>query len=164
MTIGNRRRGLSAGGIPVGSGRLDSAEAPVALVGHLAAIVRVLAVAVRRLLGVRRGVLAESLESRLVLLARRGATAATRVLAALVIVDGRLVLRRVVLLDGPTRHAALDDVSLGELSWHFKAALLDNRKEIAVKSRDVQSKLMNSRARALLFYRNPPSSSRNEMP
>lgn len=141
LTIGNRGRALSAGGIPVGSGRLDSTETSVTLVGYLAAIVRVLAVTVRRLLGVRRGVLAESLEGRLVLLARRGATAATRVLATLVIVDGRLVLRRVVLLDGPTRHAALDDVSLSEFPWHFKAALLN----IVKRFRGI-SKLKNSKA------------------
>lgn len=125
LTIGNRGRALRTGGIPVGGGRLDGTETSVTLVGHLAAVVRVLPVAVRRLLGVRRGVLAESLDGRLFLLARRGASTAARVLAALVVVDGRFVLWRVVPLDGATRHSALHDVSFRKLARHFEAALLD---------------------------------------
>lgn len=124
LTIGNRGRALRTGGIPVGGGRLDGTEASVTLVGHLAAVVRVLSIAVRRLLGVRRGVLAESLDGRLFLLAWRGTSTAARVLAALVVVDGRLVLRRVVPLDGTTRHATLHDVSFRKLARHFNAALL----------------------------------------
>jgi len=128
LTIGNRGRALCAGGIPVGGGRLDGTETTITLVGHLAAIVRVLSVTVRRLLGVRRGVLTESLKSRLLLLARRRAAAAARVLAALVVVDGRFVLRCVVLLNGSACHAALHDVSFRELAWHFKTAVLNAKK------------------------------------
>jgi len=125
LTIGNRGRALRAGGIPVGGGRLDGTEASVTLVGYLAAVVRVLSIAVRRLLGVRRGVLAESLDGWLLLFTRRGASAAARVLAALVVVDGRLVLWRVVSLDGATRHATLHDVSFRKLARHFKTGLLN---------------------------------------
>lgn len=125
MTIGNRGRALRAGGIPVGGGRLDGTEASVTLVGHLTAIVRVLSIAVWRLLGVRCGVLAESLDGWLLLFARRGASAAARVLAALVVVDGRLVLWRVVLLDGTSCHATLHDVSFRKLARHFKTAFLN---------------------------------------
>lgn len=134
LTIGNRGRGLrSAGGIPVRAGQLDGTETAVTLVGYLAAIVRMLAVtAVRRLLCVHRhhhrggGILAETLDGRLFLLARRGTTTTARVLAAFVVVDGRLVLGRVVPLDGTACHATLHHVSLGELARHFEtAALLD---------------------------------------
>jgi len=126
LTIGNRGRALRAGGVPVGGGQLDGTETSVALVGDLAAVVRVLAIAVGRLLSVHlSGVLVESLDCWLFLLARRGATTTARVLAALVVVDGRFVLWRVVPLDGPTRHATLHHVSLRELARHLEAALLD---------------------------------------
>lgn len=134
LTIGNRGRALRAGGIPVGGGRLDGTETTVTLVGHLAAIVRVLSVTVRWLLGVRRSVFAECLEGRLLLLAWRRAAAAARVLAALVIIDGRFVLRCVVLLNGSTCHAALHDVSFRELARHLETALLNSRKKNPIVS------------------------------
>lgn len=127
LTIGNRGRALRTGGISVGGGRLDGTEASVTLVGHLAAVVRVLSIAVRRLLGVRRGVLAKSLDGWLFLFTRRGASTAARVLATLVVVDGRLVLWRVVSLDGATRYATLHDVSFRKLARYFKTGLLNTK-------------------------------------
>lgn len=123
LTIGNRGRPLRARPrIPVAGGWLHGAQTSVSLVGDLAAIVGVLAIAMGGL-GVMYGpgnVLAEALQHGFLLdRGRTGCwTAAVRVLAALVIVDARLVLGGVVLLDRPARHATLHHVSLRELLGH----------------------------------------------
>ena len=123
LTIGNRGRSLRARPrIPVAGGWLHGAQTSVPLVGDLAAIVGVLAVAVGGL-GVMDGpghVLAEALQHGFLLDRRRTGrwAAAVRLLAALVIVDARLVLGGVVLLDRPAGHATLHHVSLRELLGH----------------------------------------------
>lgn len=125
LTIGNRGRALRAGGVPISHGRLNGTKTAVTLVGHLTAVVRVLAVAVGRLLAVAN-LVAESLGGLLLVRGRtrRRASTAARLLAALVVVNRRLVFRRAFLLDGPTRHAALHDVTLREIVRQLRLLLL----------------------------------------